>query len=85
MPRRRHLGAGLAGVIGALALAVSPAVAMDAGTITHAAGDTSATLAWDGADFGITNPRLTITRRARNGKRHTDRPQSQDQVPQRRV
>lgn len=59
--RRRSWGAAL---VAALALLVAPALASanDAGSITHASGAVSATLAWDKADYGIANPRLAITR-----------------------
>jgi hypothetical protein len=63
--RRRVAGAALAasalaaGVAGAGA---APALAGDAGSITKSAGNVSAVLEWDRADFGIANPRLAITR-----------------------
>jgi hypothetical protein len=46
------------GVLGA----ASPALANDAGSVTHSAGSTSATIEWDAADFGISNPRLYVVR-----------------------
>jgi hypothetical protein len=53
----------LSATIGLITLAcASPAAAHDAGTITKASGDTSATLTWDRADYGISNPRLSVTR-----------------------
>jgi hypothetical protein len=59
VPRRSLalLGALVAGL-----LAAAPASANDAGSVTHAAGDTSATLEWDRADYGIGNPRLHVVR-----------------------
>jgi hypothetical protein len=36
--------------------------ANDAGSVTHGAGAVSATLAWDKADSGIANPRLSVVR-----------------------
>jgi hypothetical protein len=47
--------------VGALG-AASPALANDAGSVTHSAGSTSATIEWDAADFGISNPRLYVVR-----------------------
>jgi hypothetical protein len=64
VPRRSGSGA-LAGVLVLLAawlVAASPAAANDAGSITHSAGTTSATIAWDRADYGIANPRLWVVR-----------------------
>jgi hypothetical protein len=52
----------LALAVGALALVPAAASASDAGSITHAAGAVSATLAWDAADSGVANPRLAVTR-----------------------
>jgi hypothetical protein len=48
----------------ALTALLAPAVATanDAGSITHASGAVSATLAWDKAEFGVANPRLAVTR-----------------------
>jgi hypothetical protein len=71
VPRRSSLGR-LAPLLGAtVALCAGalagPAAANDAGSITHSAGVVSATLAWDGAEFGITNPRLSVVR---DGVRH---------------
>lgn len=71
MPRRSSLRR-LAPLLGAtVALGggalVGPASAHDAGSITHSAGAVSATLAWDGAEFGVTNPRLSVVR---DGVRH---------------
>lgn len=52
-----------AGAVAILAAAVpTAACANDAGSITHTSGAVTATVAWDAADFGIANPRLTITR-----------------------
>jgi len=48
---------------GALAgLAATPALANDAGSVTHGAGAVSATFAWDEAASGIGNPRLFVVR-----------------------
>jgi hypothetical protein len=56
-------GVAIAGaVLAALMGAAGPAAANDAGSITHAAGDVSATLQWDKADYGISNPRLFVVR-----------------------
>ena len=58
---RPHSAAVAAGL--ALACcAAAPASANDAGSVTHGAGDVSATLEWDKADFGVANPRLSVTR-----------------------
>ncbi|HWH94703.1 MAG TPA: hypothetical protein VNT03_12650 [Baekduia sp.] len=66
MPRRRFavaLAAALCGAIGAGAgLGAGSALANDAGSITHASGNVSATVAWDRADYGIANPRLFVVR-----------------------
>jgi hypothetical protein len=54
-----------AAAVAALAVAscaAAPAAANDAGSVTHGVGDVSATLEWDRADFGIDNPRLSVTR-----------------------
>ncbi|HEY6762413.1 MAG TPA: hypothetical protein VI318_23130 [Baekduia sp.] len=37
-------------------------MANDAGSVTHAAGAVSATLEWDKAEFGVSNPRLFVVR-----------------------
>jgi hypothetical protein len=42
--------------------AAGPASADEAGSITHGAGDVSATLEWARADFGIGDPHLFVTR-----------------------
>lgn len=65
VPRRSSLRrlAPLLGTVVALGAAFAgPALANDAGSITHGAGAVSATLAWDTAEFGIANPRLSIVR-----------------------
>jgi hypothetical protein len=68
VPRRSTLRRGaplLAALVGALAgsgALAGPASANDAGSITHSAGAVSATLAWDQAEYGITNPRLSVVR-----------------------
>jgi hypothetical protein len=65
VPRRSGGSGALAGVLVLLAawlVAASPAAANDAGSITHSAGTTSATIAWDRADYGIANPRLSVVR-----------------------
>ena len=46
----------------ALALGATPAMANDAGSITHAAGAVSATVTWDRAEFGVADARLTVVR-----------------------
>jgi hypothetical protein len=65
VPRRSPLR-GLAPLLGAVvalgAAFAAPALANDAGSITHSAGAVSATLVWDKAEFGIGNPRLSVTR-----------------------
>jgi hypothetical protein len=64
-PRRRAaaVGAALAGLAaGALGAGAAPALASDAGSITKSAGSVSALLEWDRADFGVGNPRLSVTR-----------------------
>jgi hypothetical protein len=65
VPRRSPLR-GLAPLLGAVvalgAAFAAPALANDAGSITHGTGAVSATLAWDKAEFGIVNPRLSVTR-----------------------
>jgi hypothetical protein len=48
--------------VAALAVGAGPAAANDAGSVTHVAGATSATLEWDRADYGIANPRLFVVR-----------------------
>jgi hypothetical protein len=53
------LAAAVVALLGALA---GPASASDAGSITHGAGAVSATLAWDQAEYGIANPRLSVVR-----------------------
>jgi hypothetical protein len=61
--RRRSRGAALLALAAAaLALVPAAASASDAGSITHAAGAVSATLAWDAAESGVANPRLAVTR-----------------------
>jgi len=40
----------------------APAWANDGGSITHSAGQTSATMEWDKAEYGIANPRLVVVR-----------------------
>jgi hypothetical protein len=42
--------------------AASPARANDAGSVTDSAGQVSATIEWDKADYGIANPRLHVER-----------------------
>jgi hypothetical protein len=59
--RRRSRGATLL-ALALLALLPATASASDAGSITHTAGAVSTTLAWDQADSGVANPRLTVTR-----------------------
>jgi hypothetical protein len=59
--RRRSAAVALAVAASVLA-AAWPAAAHDAGAITKAAGATSGTLRWDRADYGISNPRLSVTR-----------------------
>jgi hypothetical protein len=48
----------------------SSARANDAGSVTHSAGQVSATIEWDKADYGIANPRLRaeIDRQHRAGR-----------------
>jgi hypothetical protein len=48
--------------VAAAGLGAAPALANDAGSVTHSAGQTSATIAWDKAEYGIANPRLSVTR-----------------------
>jgi hypothetical protein len=59
-PRRSGAAALLAGA--SLAAGAGPALANDAGSVTHSAGQTSATIEWDKADYGIANPRLYVLR-----------------------
>lgn len=47
---------------GLAATSATPALANDAGSVTHASGDVSATIVWDTAEFGIGNPRLFVVR-----------------------
>jgi hypothetical protein len=51
-------------VVAGLALGASagPASANDAGSVLKTAGNVSANVAWDAADVGVANPRLTIVR-----------------------
>jgi hypothetical protein len=58
---RRSLASAAATLLAALG-AVAPAAANDAGSITHGAGDVSATLEWDRADLGVGDARLFVTR-----------------------
>jgi hypothetical protein len=64
VPRRSAgLVGGLAALVaGALGAGAAPALANDAGSVTHSAGETAATIEWDKADFGIANPRLYVVR-----------------------
>jgi hypothetical protein len=61
--RRRSVAAAVAAA-GLLAGAAVPgaAVGNDAGSVTHSAGDVSATLEWDAAESGVSNPRLYVVR-----------------------
>jgi hypothetical protein len=59
VPRRSAI---LAGAVGALALGATPALANDAGTITHTTGAVSATVSWSAAEFGIADPKLVVVR-----------------------
>jgi hypothetical protein len=67
VPRRRTLHAALlsaaAVVLGGGALAPGAPLANDAGSVTHSAGQVTATLQWDKTDDdGIGNPRLFVVR-----------------------
>ena len=68
MPRRRTLLAALAGAVlsglgGVGVLAPGPALANDAGSVTHSSGQVSATLQWDRSDDdGIADARLFVVR-----------------------
>jgi hypothetical protein len=61
---RRRSGPFAAAALAAAALgAFAPAaLGNDAGAITHTAGSVTATVAWDKAEFGISNPRLSVVR-----------------------
>jgi hypothetical protein len=60
--RRAPLLVALVGAfVGSGALA-GPALANEAGSITHGAGAVSATLTWDEAEYGIAKPRLSVVR-----------------------
>jgi hypothetical protein len=48
-------------LVTALALA-GPASALDAGSITRSTGNVEATVSWDKAELGVSNPHLKITR-----------------------
>lgn len=63
-PRRPSRRAGAAAALATVALGASaaPALADDAGSITVTSGNVTALLEWDRADFGVANPRLSITR-----------------------
>jgi hypothetical protein len=64
-PRRRRAGAAAAACALATALGAlgaGPAQANDPGRISAAKGSISALLEWDGAEVGVSNPRLSITR-----------------------
>jgi hypothetical protein len=52
----------LLAAVGVGAGAARPALANEAGSVTHSAGAVSATMEWDKADFGIANPRLSVVR-----------------------
>jgi hypothetical protein len=58
--RRAALPVGVALVAGVGGAA--PAVANDAGSVTHSSGAVTATIEWDKADYGIANPRLYVVR-----------------------
>lgn len=62
-PRRGLLGGGWLALACALAL-LAPALATadKAGSVTASGGAVQATLAWQAADFGVKDPRLTIVR-----------------------
>ena len=59
--RRVGLPAGLA-IVAGVAGGAAPAVANEAGSVTHSSGAVTATIEWDKADFGIANPRLYVVR-----------------------
>jgi hypothetical protein len=61
VPRRSGLVAAVALALAAMA-APSPALANDAGSVTHSSGAVSATIEWDKAEDGIGNPRLFVVR-----------------------
>jgi hypothetical protein len=60
-PRRRSTAAAALAALALLVLAPG-ALANDAGSITKSAGAVEATVSWDGAEFGVTNPHLRIVR-----------------------
>jgi hypothetical protein len=65
--RRRRAAAAiaacaLAACLGAGALGAGPASASDPGRLTATAGGVTALLEWDGAEVGVSNPRLSVTR-----------------------
>jgi hypothetical protein len=62
VPRRRAVAGAVALVAAVMAFGAPAASANDPGSVTHAAGATSATLEWDKADYGIANPRLYVIR-----------------------
>jgi hypothetical protein len=65
VPRRsslRRLAPLLGAVVALLGALAGPALANDAGSVIHSAGAVTATLAWDKAEFGIGNPRLSVVR-----------------------
>jgi hypothetical protein len=63
VPRRSRQVAATAGALCALAAALpGVALANDAGSITRTSGPVTATVAWDAAEYGIANPRLSVTR-----------------------
>jgi hypothetical protein len=66
MPARRRsvaaVVAALAAAAAGLLAAPGAGLANDGGSVTHSAGDVSATLEWDGAESGVSNPRLSVVR-----------------------
>jgi hypothetical protein len=49
-------------VVGLGAVGAGPAQANDAGKLTVTKGNVTAALEWDGAEVGVSNPRLSVTR-----------------------